>query len=98
MSDSELTPDQQAEIDALTEAWDHDTKRTGVDMSAAMPRLRELFPPEERWISDTEIEVSRTIDVTGIVDTLRHLPDHAGTEAFVIAYNRRPPRAAPPAL
>ena len=98
MSDDELTPSQRAEIEELNEAWDHHVARAEVDMRVAMPRLREVVPPTERHISDTEFEVSHTIDLSGIVETLRSLPDRAGTDAFVDAYNRRPPIVFPPAI
>jgi hypothetical protein len=51
------------------------TKRLGCDV--------------ERQISEDEVEVGFTIDASGIVETLRSLPDGAGTDAFVAAYNAR---------
>ena len=88
--EEDLTPEQRAELEALVQEWDHHLLRVGVDMEAAGPRLRELVPPEEHQISDAETEVTLALDVSGIVETLRGLPDGAGTERFVDAYNRRP--------
>ena len=88
--EEDLTPELRAELEALVQEWDHHLLRVGVDMEIAGPRLRELQPPEERQVSETETEVSLALDVSGIVETLRALPDGAGTERFIEAYNRRP--------
>jgi hypothetical protein len=93
MRDDELTPEQQAEIQKLQSDWERHCTRAAVDMRAAMPRLREHFPSTRREISATEFELSETIDLSGIVETLRGLPDGAGTDAFIAAYNRRPGHA-----
>ena len=94
--DEDLTPEQHAEIEGLTLEWDAEMARVGVDMDAARPRLRDIAPPEEREIGDTETEVMLTLDLSGIIDTLRGLPDGAGTERFVEAYNNRSPSPEPP--
>lgn len=89
MEDQPLTPEQEATAEAMGREFLQQLERVGVDMQAAFPRLREIAPPLERQISDDEVEVSFTIDASGIVETLRGLPDGAGTDAFVAAYNAR---------
>jgi hypothetical protein len=65
--------------------------RVGVDIRAASPRMHEIVPPRETQNEDGTTEVVFTIDASGIVETLRKLPDGAGTDAFVHAYNARFP-------
>ena len=89
MEEQPLTPEQAAAAEAIGREFLQQLERVGVDMQAAFPRLREIAPPVEREISDDEVEISITIDASGIVETLRTLPDGAGTDAFVAAYNRR---------
>lgn len=86
---------QEAQVAALSMEFARHLARVGVDMQAASPRLRDIAPPIERRLSENEVEVSLTIDASGIVETLRGLPDGAGTDAFVAAYNSRTPGAAP---
>jgi hypothetical protein len=83
------TPRQEPE--ALGAEFLQQLTRVGVDLAAAFPRLRGIAPPIERQISEDEDEVTLTVDVSGIVEILRTLPDGAGTDAFVAAYNA-PPR------
>ena len=97
MEEQSLTPEQEAEFEALGAEFMQQLERVGVDLQQASPRLREVAPPVERPISEDEFEVMLTIDVSGIVETLRGLPDGAGTEAFVAAYNARPRGADPQA-
>ena len=87
--EEDLSPELREELEALIQEWDHHLLRVDVDMELAGPRLRELQPPEERQVSETETEVTLALDVSGIVQTLRALPDGAGTERFIEAYNRR---------
>jgi hypothetical protein len=89
MQNKPLTAEQEAQAAALTEEFIRQIERVGVDMPAAFPQLRESAPPVERYLSDDEVEVIITIDASGIVRTLRTLPDGAGTDAFVAAYNAR---------
>lgn len=89
MEEQQLTPEQATAVEALVAEFMRQLERVGVDMPMASPRLREIAPPVERQISDNEHEVMHTVDVSGIVDTLRGLPDGAGTQAFVAAYNAR---------
>ncbi len=63
--------------------------RTSVNMQAATPRMREIAPPVEQQLNDNDFEVTFTVDVSGILATLRELPDGAGTDIFVAAYNAR---------
>lgn len=83
------TPEQEAAAEMLLREFMHQLERVAVDMQAAFPRLREIAPPVERHISEDEVEIGFTVDASGIVETLRNLPDGAGTDAFVAAYNAR---------
>jgi hypothetical protein len=89
MEEQPLTSEQKAEAEALGREFVQQLERVAVDMRAAFPRLREIAPPLERQISEDEVEIGFTIDASGIVKTLRGLPDGAGTDAFVAAYNAR---------
>jgi hypothetical protein len=90
MTEQPLTPEREAHVEALGAEFPQQLERVGVDMPTASSRLREITPPVERQISKDEYEVMLTIDVSGILETLRGLPDGAGTDAFVAAYNARP--------
>lgn len=81
------TPEQQAQINRIEVEFAEQLDRVGVDLHDVGAQLRESQPSVERRISDDEVEVGLTIDVGAIVDTLRRLPDGAGTAAFVAAYN-----------
>jgi hypothetical protein len=83
------TPEQEAEIEAQTAELIWQRKRVDVDMHAASPRLREVVPSARRDVSNDAYDETLTIDVSGIVETLRSLPDGAGTAAFVEAYGAR---------
>jgi hypothetical protein len=89
--DEEMTPEQHAEIEGMMLEWEAQITRVGVDMDAARPMLREIAPPVEHEISETETEETFTLDLSGIIDTLRSLPDGAGTDRFIAAYNARSP-------
>jgi hypothetical protein len=84
----------EAEVGALGAEFMWQIERVGVDMRVAFPQLREIAPPTERLLGDDGVEVSFTIDASGIVETLRTLADDAGTHAFVAAYNSSPYRDA----
>jgi hypothetical protein len=71
--------------------------RVGVDMRAASPRMHERVPCRETQNEDGTTDVVFTIDASGIVETLRKLPDGAGTDAFARAYNARFPDLESPA-
>ncbi len=74
---------------ALVSEFQEQIARVGVDMPAASLELEEINPPTVLHISDTEHIESHTIDVFGMLDTLRALPDNSGTAAFVAAYSAR---------
>lgn len=84
-----MTPDQEARIAALVAELEEQIARAGVDMPAASLELDEIDPPTVRQISETEHIESHSVDLLGILDTLRSLPDNAGTAAFVAAYGAR---------
>jgi hypothetical protein len=73
-------------------------KRVAVDLRAAMYGLHEFDSPE-RVTSKDDIDeetfmtyrISKTIDLAGIIETLRQLPDGVGTAAFIAAYNHTHP-------
>ena len=83
------TPEQESAAETLIREFLQQLERVTVDMQAAFPRLRQIAPPVERQISEDEVEIGFTVDASGIVETLRGLPDGAGTDAFVAAYNAR---------
>jgi hypothetical protein len=87
MEEQSLTPAQEAEFEARGAEFMQQLERVGVDMQAASPQLREIAPPMECRVSKDEFELMLTIDVSGILESLRGLPDGAGTDAFVAAYN-----------
>lgn len=89
MEEQPLTPEQEAAAESLGREFIQQLERVAVDMQTAFPQLREIAPSTERQLSEDEVEVSFTIDASGIVETLRCLPDGAGTDAFVAAYNAR---------
>jgi len=76
-----MTPEE------LTAELFRQLQRTGVDLRAAQPRMVEIAPPIERENPDGTFEVELTIDASGIVKALQEIPDGAGTDAFVEAYN-----------
>jgi hypothetical protein len=92
MREDELPPDKLAELQELVAEFQRQLERVRVDMRAAAERMHEIAPPTRRELGSEDsdavaYEESFTIDVTGILDTLRGLPDGAGTSAFVEAYN-----------
>ncbi len=97
MDERELTPEQEAEFEALGAEYVAQLDRVGVDMREASPQLLPVAPPVEQWISEDEFELTLTLDVGGFVETLRALPDGAGTSAFVAAYNARRRASGPQA-
>jgi hypothetical protein len=79
--------------EALVADFEREIARVRVNLRKASPKMREFEPPIERENPDGSIDVTLTIDVSGIIETLRTLPNGAGTAAFVAAYNARPPRS-----
>jgi len=89
MEEDDFALEKQAEITALAAEFSRELERVGVDLRVAMPQLDGADAPIERDVSDDEVEVTLTINVSRIVETLRRLPASAGTEAFIAAYNAR---------
>jgi hypothetical protein len=92
MNDDDLSPEQRREIEALVTEYMQQLERVRVDMRAASSDLHEVYPPVREDVSSDDSSETYTetfsIDVSGFVDTLRRLPDNAGTAAFIAAYNR----------
>jgi hypothetical protein len=84
-------------VEALTAEFLAQVARVGVDMRAASPQMHEIVSPRETDNEDGTTDVVFTVDASGIVETLRRLPDGAGTDAFVRAYNARFPDLNAPA-
>jgi hypothetical protein len=91
----DLTPEQQRQVEADHADFERQLARVGVDLRAASPRMHEIEPPQTSEITGEDGEESFTetftVDVSGILATLRRLPDGAGTSAFVAAYNAEHP-------
>ena len=101
MHEDELTPEQRADIAAadiaaLEAEVEREAARVGVDWAVAAPAMHTLAQATERQESDDEFELELKLDVTGMLATLRALPDAAGTEAFLAAFRQRQADAAPP--
>jgi hypothetical protein len=91
MREDELTPQQLARIKDSEAALIRHIARVNVDMPSAMQRLHAEPSFQER-ISETEFVVEVEVDGDAILRTLEGLPDRAGTDAFVAAYNARTDR------
>ena len=95
MSEEGMSPDQRRDIEALMADFEAQSVRVGVDLRKAMRSMNEIEAPRQSAIvgdeSGESFMESFTIDVSGILETLRSLPDGAGTSAFVAAYNRTHP-------
>ncbi len=91
----DMSPEQQRAIEADHADFEVQLVRTGVDLRAASPRLHEIVVPEQgEPTMEDDVEsftMSFTVDFSGILATLRQLPDGAGTAAFVAAYNATHP-------
>jgi hypothetical protein len=85
----DLTPEERADIAALEADIERESARVGVDWEAAAPAMHTLADATERQLSDDEFEVELALDVSAMLETLRTLPDAAGTEAFIDAFRRR---------
>jgi hypothetical protein len=92
----DLSPEQQRQIEAEQVDLQRQLLRTGVDLSAAFGDLIRVEEPrrEDRPSDDADddlvsytVHIDHAVDFSGIVATLRRLPDGAGTSAFVTAYN-----------
>lgn len=91
----ELSPEQQRQLEADHADFERQLVRTAVDLRAASAHMHEIEEPRRREVDEDEDEdedterfiMELTIDFTGILETLRRLPDGAGTSAFVAEYN-----------
>ena len=91
MSSDELSPDEEAELERLAQEVVDEAARVGVDWEAARERMRALA--EATWTESEDsapAELTVGLDMTLLLDTLRRLPDDAGTARFLAAY--QPPR------
>ena len=84
--------------EALFAEFEHQVARVRLDPRVAFSQLSQIAAPVTRALPDSSYEESFTIDASGIVETLRGLPDNAGTAAFVAAYNAAHPGFQPPAI
>ena len=91
----ELSPEDPASL-ALTADWNHQLARAGVDWSEAVETVFQMSPTTETELPDGSVEVGVTLDTSGILATLRDLPDGAGTAAFLAAFRARFTQADPP--
>ena len=85
--DEELTPEQEAEIERLAAEVEREAARVGVDWEAAAAHVRELAAQELTPTGDDTFEVVLSLDMTTLLETLRQLPDGAGTERFLAAFD-----------
>ena len=89
MKEEELSPEQKRSLETLIADLEAQIGRVRVDLREAMQSMNQIEAPRTSDVADDgSFTESHTIDLTGIVDTLRGLPDGAGTTAFVTAYNR----------
>ena len=98
MSSDELSPDEEAELERLAQEVVDEAARVGVDWEAARERMRALA--ESTWTEsgdDAPAELTVGLDMTLLLDTLRRLPDGAGTARFLAAYEAAEPHEEPPA-
>lgn len=98
MSDHELSPEQEAELELLAQEVVREATRVGVDWEAATTRMRALAEPELVGPVDGDGgEVVIGLDMTVLLETLRRLPDGAGTERFLAEYEAAELGDEPPA-
>jgi hypothetical protein len=80
-------PTRHPDAESFMAEYEGEIARTTVHPGEGLPRLNVVVAPVEQTISEGEYEVTHTVDMSGILATLRSLPDGAGTTAFVRAYN-----------
>lgn len=98
----ELSPDEEAAaIEALGAEVQRQAARVGVDWEVAAAELRALvdwdsaatelreLAAETATTVDNNDEMALGLDLTTLVATLRSLPDHSGTAAFIAEFKRR---------
>ena len=84
--DEGAADDRQEGIDRLMADIEQESARVGVDWDLAHEQLREMAPRTETESADGEShEIAIGLDVTSVLETLRSLPDGAGTAAFLAA-------------
>jgi hypothetical protein len=84
MDENDMTPEQISEIERLVEEVDRESDRVGVDWDVAAERLRALA---QRGVEPAESDdISLGLDVFSLARTLRRLPNDAGTDAFLKAF------------
>ena len=96
MHEEELSAAQRSDLQAIVAELQREGARVGVDWDAAAPTMRELAPRSERRVSEDEVEVNVTLDVMGMLATLRALPDGVGTDAFLVAFRLKSQAGDPP--
>src|SRR5688500_3509472 len=97
MHDDDPTADGEAELERLGAEIEGEASRVGVDWDAAQARMRELARQEWTPADDGESgELTLGFDVTALLRTLRRLPDGAGTEAFLAAFDAEVAGEEPP--
>ncbi len=89
--------------EAAAAEFTRELSRVNVDWDEAGTEVFEAAPKIETPGSDDGFEVGVFLNVTALTDTLRSLPDGAGTEAFLAAFRERkaefgtmPPDFTPP--
>lgn len=91
----ELSPEQQREVEADQAEFELQLVRVGVDLRSVLARLHEIKAPTRQDLASGDdwatFRMSFTVDVSGILETLRQLPDNAGASVFVEAYNAAHP-------
>jgi hypothetical protein len=91
MNEDDLSREQRRHVEALHTEFTQQLARVNVNLRAASPHMNEIAPTvREALLADDSSEafsMTFTLDVSGIVDTLRQLPDNAGTSQFIAAYN-----------
>lgn len=98
MPDHELTPEQAAELEQLAAETVREAERVGVDWDSAAERMRALAA--ETWEASedgTGGELTLDLDLSLLLRTLQGLPDNAGTERFLDAYEAAQSDDASPA-
>jgi type IV pilus biogenesis protein CpaD/CtpE len=101
MRDELSSDDEAAAIAALSAEFQRQAARVGVDWDIAATELRALvdwdsaatelreLAAETATTVDNNGEMALGLDLTTLLATLRGLPDHSGTAAFVAEFKRR---------
>jgi hypothetical protein len=86
-----LTSGQQRQVEADRAGFLPQLERVGVDLRPASEHMNEIQPPRISNVraDDESFIETFTLDVSGILVTLRQLPDGAGTRDFRHRHGRR---------